>query len=162
MSELDWKSFKALTPLDQVKWINEKLKSNQNITSKSIGVEIFNLGDSTVSKHLSRLGYEYSKKDNQYIKKKEEKSNQMTLEDDKSNQKEDKVIKSNQKNTLKMYADINERLVETDGAETVRATVKMAKTSSDKLDEFLKQHKILNKQDVISVAIEMFLEKYSN
>lgn len=61
-----------------------------------------------------------------------------------------------------MYADINERLVETDGAETVRATVKMTKTSNDKLDEFLKQHKILNKQDVISVAIEMFLEKYSN
>lgn len=162
MSNLEWGNFIKLPVEDRINWVNNQLKNNQDITCKTLSVDMFKRGDSTLSKHLSRLGYEYNKKLNQYIKKKEELSNQMTLENDKINQKEDKVIKSNQKNTLKMYADINERLVETDGAETVRATVKMSKTSSDKLDEFLKQHKILNKQDVISVAIEMFLEKYNN
>ena len=161
MKEISWEEFKAKQPSEQVKEINGLLKSNQEMTIKKLSVEVFKLKESTLSKHMNRLGYAVDKATNQYIENRQNKGDDSMMINDNSNQKEEKVIKSNQKNTLRMYADINELLLDSDNQEVVRATVKMTKSSSDKLDEFLKAHKILNKQDVISAAIEMFLKKYN-
>ena len=114
MKEISWEEFKAKQPIEQVKEINGLLKSNQEMTMKKLSVEVFKLKESTLSKHMNRLGYTLNKATNQYIENRHNKGdNNMTINDN-SNQKEEKVIKINQKNTLKMYADINELLIGSD------------------------------------------------
>lgn len=158
METLNWEEFTSQSVEEQVNQVNEIIKSNQKMTVNDISEKVFNQSKSMLSKHMTSMGYSF--KGRQYVID-ANKSNQMITDNYTSNNISSNVNKSNQMITLNMYSAINEILVELDTKETERATVKIAKDTSDKLDEFLKQHKILKKQDVISVAIELFLNKFN-
>lgn len=158
METLNWDDFITKEPNEQVEIVNKVIKSNQNMTVGDISEKVFKQHKSAISKHLGNLGYVY--KDKKYVLD-ESKSNQKITNDYYRKFKSSNDIKGNQLITLNMYSIVNDILSNVDNSETVRTTVKMSKEISDKLDAFMKQHKILNKQDIVGVAIELFLREYS-
>lgn len=147
MDKMNWNEFIEKEITEQITIINEILIENADITVSKISKDVFNQSKQALSRHLNKLGYKYDNR--QYISN----SNQNKTTNDTKGAKEDM--------TLEMYSIINQKLKDLDVKETERATVKIAKDTTNKLNDFLKEHRILNKQDVISVALEMFLEKYN-
>lgn len=143
MEKINWNNFIEKEITKQIEIINNLLAENKDITVTKMSEDVFSQNKQALSKHLSKSGYKY--KNRKYISS----SSAEEKQGDDTNM------------TLEMYTTINEKLKILDTKETDRATVKIAKETTDKLNSFLKEHRILNKQDVISVAIEMFLEKYN-
>lgn len=61
---------------------------------------------------------------------------------------------------LHIYVDIHNQLMKIDTSDYVRTSLSLAKETNGRLNDFLKQYKLLNKQDVITIAIEEFMSKY--
>lgn len=157
MNILEWEEIISKPIEEQVEIINKVIQSNSKMTISDISKNIFNQPESMVSKHLTSNGYSYRNK--QYAVN-PKKSNQKITENVYMNEENKKVINSKDMITLNMYSLINEILVDMDSKETDRATIKISKETSKKLEVFLKEHKILKKQDIMSVAIELFLNHF--
>ena len=155
-----WDDFKALDLKEQVRIINELMAKGHTIPqiSDSIGAYRTTIGGHFRKHGYKRIGDEY---------KPAEPQKQATTEAPREKQQEQKEKqppkqKQLDKNkALGVYADVHNILVNIDTDNYVRTSISLAKSTNTKLDTFLKDLKLLNKQDVITVALEEFISKYS-
>jgi hypothetical protein len=61
---------------------------------------------------------------------------------------------------MEVYSHIHSKLKHINTDEYVRTSLSLAKETNEELNRFLSNYKLLNKQDVITVAIAELLDKY--
>lgn len=157
MNNISWEELMTKSKSEQVELVNKVIKSNQEMNVSDISKDVFKQPKARLSQYMTELGYRYVGK--QYVEK-TEKSNQKITQDYIGNREYDRVDRSNNENTLHVFSVVQEVLNNTNNKETTRATVKMSKDTEEKLTEFLEEHSLLKKQDVIGVAVELFLSKF--
>lgn len=61
---------------------------------------------------------------------------------------------------MEVYSHIHSRLKSINTEEYVRTSLSLSKEVNEELNRFLSNYKLLNKQDVITVAIAELLDRY--
>lgn len=61
---------------------------------------------------------------------------------------------------MEVYSHIHSKLKHINTDEYVRTSLSLSKEINDELNAFLRNYKLLNKQDVITVALAELLDKY--
>lgn len=155
-----WDDFKILELTEQVKIINELMAKGHSIPqiSDSIGAFRTTIGSYFKKNGYKRVGDEYKPVESQ----KQANTDAPKKKDQESKEKPQIKAKQLEKNkALEVYADVHNTLINIDTDDYVRTSISLAKSTNTKLDTFLKGLKLLNKQDVITVALEEFIAKYS-
>lgn len=155
-----WDDFKVLELTEQVRIINELMAKGHSIPqiSESVGAYRTTIGSHFKKNGYNRIGDEYKpvwdakQVDPGTPKKKDQEQKE------KSQQKAKQLDKNK---ALEVYADVHNIIVNIDTDDYVRTSISLAKSTNAKLDAFLKGLKLLNKQDVITVALEEFIAKYN-
>ena len=150
-----WGEFVQLPIEEQVEKINDLLKNDPKEKLEVIAKNNFNISQSSISKHFNKLGY--YKQGGVYVLK----ENKNVTGEINSIMKKEKVSKSNKNINLEMYSHANEILTSIEDEELEAVTLKLPPSLHNELKTFLKQHKILKKQDVMAVALADFLAKYN-
>ena len=155
-----WDDFKTLEITEQVKIINELMAKGYTIPQISDSLETFR---TTIGNHFKRNGYK--RIGDEYIaveSQKQADTDTPKKKDQESKEKPQQKAKQLDKNkALEVYADVHNIIVNIDTDDYVRTSISLAKSTNAKLDAFLKGLKLLNKQDVITVALEEFIAKYN-
>lgn len=155
-----WDDFKALELDEQVKIINELMAEGHTIPqiSDSIGTFRTTIGSHFRKNGYKRIGNEYKAVEGE----KQAHTDAPKKKDQEPKEKPQQKVKQLDKNkALEVYADVHNIIVNIDTDDYVRTSISLAKSTNAKLDAFLKGLKLLNKQDVITVALEEFIAKYS-
>lgn len=161
----DTKDFYELDLDEGLMIVNELL--SEGYTQKAI-CESIGANKTYISTHLKRRGYTLDQSINQFVpmteenkpqelKKKEAKKNIPTKKKEPTGAK---IEANTGMSPAQLYGEFHTILHDVDTSEYIRTSMSFAKCTNEKLNEFLKVYKLLDKQDVITVALEMFLEKY--
>lgn len=152
-----WDDFKALEMTEQVDIINELMAKGHTIPQISDSIGTFR---TTIGSHFRKNGYK--RIGNEYKAVEGEMEIPKATAENKPKEKPQPKAKQLDKNkALEVYSDVHNILVNIDTDNYVRTSISLAKSTNTKLDSFLKGLKLLNKQDVITVALEEFISKYS-
>lgn len=158
-----WDDFKELELDKQVELVNELMAKGYSIPriSESIGVY-----RTTIADHFKKNGYKryadsFILANEKIVIKKEHKKESKEVKVEVKHTPKEKAPKQEKLKALEVYSDVHNILVNIDTDSYVRTSISLAKSTNTKLDSFLKGLKLLNKQDVITVALEEFIAKYS-
>ncbi len=143
-----WEDFKALDLLEQVQTINTLLEQGHSmpLISDSIGAN-----RSTIGAYFKKQGYK--RIGDTFVPIGD------VLEPVQAKPVSKKQASKNK--ALEVYSDVHNIMIDIDTDTFVRTSISLAKSTNDKLDIFLKDLKLLKKQDIITVALEQFISKYN-
>lgn len=136
---MEWNDFKAMDTIKQVDYINQLLADNQMSVSDISKIH-FNQVNTILSNYISRKGYKLI--DNQYVKVEGERRATTSTK--------------TKPNILEAYNNYLLQYDYTFKQTTVRINQDMVK----RLDNFNKQYPVVKKQDLIGMAVDLFLRYY--
>lgn len=158
-----WTDFKQLDPAQQVDKINGLLREGHTVKDIMEGA---GADRTTLGAHFRRMGYK--RIDNQFMPVQAEIKQNKAIEKQPEQAQEQKAQEGSaarkhldKSQVLKICADVHSIMIDIDTTDYDRTSISIAKSTNKKLDQFVKDLKILKKQDVITVAIEEFLSKYN-
>lgn len=145
-----WQDFKILDTQEQVSIINELLNNGHTVPQimESLGAD-----RSTLGSHFKKLGYKRIGNEYKAIEGEIE-APRATAEAKPKEKKQDR------KKTLEIISDVYNSLEAIGDDEYIRTSISLAKSVNDELDVFVKQLRVINKQDLVSVALKEFMDKY--
>lgn len=146
----EWKDFKALDIQEQVTIINGLLEQGYSVPQI---MDSLSADRSTLGNHFKKLGYKRIGNEYKALEAGMETSTAKT-----ETKLKDK--KQDNKKTLEIIADIYNALENIGEDEYIRTSISLAKSVNEELDAFVKQLRVINKQDLVSVAIKEFMSKY--
>lgn len=161
-----WNMFLKVPVKQQAELIESTIA--QGIFSDSTLKEVTGQNKEFILNHFKKKGYEL--KGNHFIKvnkdipeesvRDQDEVLKKINEDIKRNQKSEVVPVENNMDELKVYSDVHNILKDVDMTEYIRTSMSFAKQTQNRLDDFLMEYKLLKKQDIITAAIESFLNQY--
>ena len=143
---------KALDILEQVQTINTLLEQGHSIPSISDSIHT---DRTTIARHFKKQGYK--RIGNEFV------AIEDVLEPVQAKVTTKKITpkQASKNKALEVYSDVHNIMIDIDTDNYVRTSISLAKSTNDKLDVFLKDLKLLKKQDIITVALEQFISKYN-
>lgn len=146
----EWKDFKILDTQEQVTIINNLLAQGHTVPQimDSLGADRSTLGSHFKKLGYKRIGNEYKAIDDEI------EAPRATAEAKPKEKKQDK------KKTLEIISDVYNSLEAIGDDEYIRTSISLAKSVNEELDVFVKQLRVINKQDLVSVALKEFMSKY--
>lgn len=163
-----WEQIKQLNEEDQINAINDLMLNYPDLSIAKIETEILNITKGIISNTMKRKGYklyndglvrEYQKNNN---------NTTVTQVNTNNNNNITPTISNNTPTTTNsmdsitfLYMTINKYLQNQKlGNKNIPTTMKITPDNYKRISKFLTSHPILNKQDVVNLAIEMFLDKF--
>jgi hypothetical protein len=148
-TKYNWNSILKLGTIEeQVEEINRICDIHKDMTLTDISTQLFGLASSTISKYFREKGYKFIQ--GKYIK---DDAPTGSTEPRKATEEE------NLKYQLMFHA--NKILSSLDDTKVKSTSIKMYESIDNELDDFMSNNKIFKKQDIINVALKIFLNRYN-
>lgn len=169
---MNWEQIKQLEDELQINAINELLEKYPHLSLGKIETEILSITKGIVSNYMKRKGYKMVNDGNKRYYSNEthinsnkdithsnvDSSNKLITVSAESIPSDNKITTTN--NKIKLYIALEKYLLNNKDKKMVAKTIKVSENNEVRIKSFLENNLLLNKQDLINISIEMFLDKF--